>query len=60
METLLAKYLAKPTQANAIRVADYNRKHPFAECMLGRLESAVLAEAKDIAAAAKAVSQKAA
>ena len=27
MTTLIAKYLAKPTAANAAKIADYRRKH---------------------------------
>lgn len=45
MTTLLAKYLAKPTQANALRVAAYHRAHPFAEIMLDYLERGLLAQA---------------
>jgi hypothetical protein len=45
MFTLLARYLAKPTIANASRVAHYHRKHQFAELLLGPLERAILVEA---------------
>ena len=51
MQTLLAKYLAKPTLANATRIAVDNRRHPMATCFLNAVELAILDEA--IAAAGR-------
>lgn len=45
MSTLLAKYLAKPTEANAIRVIEYAKRHPFSPIGLSHLENGLLAEA---------------
>lgn len=42
MQTLLAKYLARPTAVNATRVVEYDRLHPFAVTTLDRLELGVL------------------
>ncbi len=55
METLLAKYLAKPTAENAKRVAAYDRKHPFAASILvcDLLAMGVLKEARAVAASMK-------
>ncbi len=52
MTTLIAKYLAKPTAANAAKIADYHRKHMMAECLLAGdyLALAILREALEIAA----------
>ncbi len=48
MTTLLAKYLAKPTAANAAKIAYYDRKHPFTNCLLNQLELAILNEALEM------------
>jgi hypothetical protein len=53
MQHLLAKYLARPTVANALRVARYDRAHPFAALMLNHLESALCAECYAIAASSQ-------
>ena len=34
MTKLLKDYFNKPTLANAQKIVAYNRKHPFAACML--------------------------
>jgi hypothetical protein len=34
MQKLLNTYLAKPTLGNARKIKDYNRKHPFASCVM--------------------------
>ena len=51
MLTLLAKYLAKPTAANAAKIAYYSRKHMMAECLLAGdyLALAILREALEAA-----------
>ncbi len=53
MTTLIAKYLAKPTAANAARIACYHRKHMMAECLLAGdyLALAILREALEVAKA---------
>lgn len=47
MEKLLAAYAAAPTDANARKVANHNRRHPFAAVMLVPSDSATLAKAID-------------
>jgi len=47
MEKLLAAYTAAPTDANARKVANHNRRHPFAAVMLVPADSATLAAALD-------------
>lgn len=42
MGKLLAKYAAKPTTENALRVAKYARQHPFASLMLTTQEAETL------------------
>lgn len=49
MQSLIAKYLAKPSLANALRVAQYDKAHPFASLMLSPLESGLAAECYAIA-----------
>ena len=44
MSTLLARYLAKPTLRNAMKVTKYNREHPFASIMLDALGHGLLAD----------------
>ena len=34
MQKLLNAYLAKPTLGNARKIEDYDRKHPFASCVM--------------------------
>ena len=53
MLTLIAKYLAKPTAANAAKIAYYSRKHMMAECLLAGdyLALAILREALEVAKA---------
>jgi hypothetical protein len=50
MTTLLAKFLAKPTAANAAKIAYYHRKHMMAECLLAGdyLALGILAEALEM------------
>ena len=50
MLTLIAKYLAKPTAANAEKIAYYSRKHMMAECLLAGdyLALAILREALEL------------
>lgn len=38
MTTLVAKYLAAPTEANARRLVSYMRKHMMANCWANALE----------------------
>lgn len=47
MEKLLAAYTAAPTDANARKVANHNRRHPFAAVMLVPTDSATLTAALD-------------
>lgn len=49
MASLLARYLAKPSFAHTIRVAQYDRKHPMARVGLTHLEQALLSEARAVA-----------
>jgi hypothetical protein len=49
MTALIAKYLAKPTEANARRLAAYSRRHPLAETMIDHLERGLLAQALYVA-----------
>ncbi len=50
MSTLLARFLAKPTAANAAKIAHYHRKHMMAECLLAGdyLALAILREALEM------------
>lgn len=52
MSTLLALYLAFPTEANAARVARYDRRRPVSFPDIS-LEQALLAEARAVAALQK-------
>lgn len=45
MTTLIAKYLAQPTEANARKLAAYSRKHPMGRVLLDQLERGLLAQA---------------
>ena len=45
MTKLIAKYLARPTLANAQRLVAYAHKHPFAGMTLSPLERGLLADA---------------
>lgn len=45
MEKLLAAYAAAPTDANARKVANHNRRHPFSAVMLVPSDSATLTTA---------------
>ena len=42
MQKLLAAYVAAPTLNAAIRLRNYNLKHPFASCLLTFEEKEVL------------------
>ena len=42
MEALLNKYRANPTAIRHAAVLTYHRKHPFAECLLGDDDLALL------------------
>ena len=46
MSSLVAKYLAKPTEANAIRLLAYMKQHSMAEIWASQLEKGVIAEAR--------------
>ena len=46
MFTLVARYLADPSQVNARRLVNYLAKHPMAECYADRLEAALIAQAR--------------
>jgi hypothetical protein len=50
MSTLLARYLANPSAANAAKIAYYHRKHMMAECLLAGdyLALAILREALEM------------
>lgn len=45
MATLIAKYLAKPTELNARRLAAYSDNHPMARVFMSQLERGVLSQA---------------
>lgn len=47
MEKLLAAYTAAPTDANARKIANHNRRHPFAAVMLVPSDNATLTMALD-------------
>ena len=42
MQKLLDRYRANPTDANLNAVLAYNRKHPFAECLLSPADQSLL------------------
>lgn len=60
MSTLLAKFLAKPTAANAARIAQYAKRHPWSPIGLSHLEDGLLAEAAALFNQRPAAQQKAA
>jgi hypothetical protein len=43
MKTLLDRYRKNPTAQNLNAILAYNRKHPFAECLLSPEDSALFA-----------------
>lgn len=45
MTKLLNKYLAEPTLENAQAIRAYDKKHPFAACLLFDADAALLAKA---------------
>lgn len=45
MLKILKAYVASPTLANATKLRDYARRHPFAECLLTNDQHGIVCEA---------------